>query len=74
MGAKSTIEITRKDALDFIDRLLKNKISDEELEKIMEILYGDKLLYNYSIVEYYSYSSTSPFDDVRWSHENMELL
>lgn len=56
MGAHSTMQITRDDALQYIiDGLFKS--SDAELEDILFQLYGDKTLYRFDIVSEYDYES-----------------
>ena len=52
MGAKSTCHVTREDALASIcQRLLT--ASDEQIEDVMESLYGDEYLYNFQVVPEY---------------------
>lgn len=63
MGVKSTIYISKTHALEYIDKAV-TKASDEQLSDIMEILYGDELLYNYIVDE-----DEDTFSQIRSSHD-----
>jgi len=52
MGAKSTCDITKEDALSEIMKHLL-KASDRQLEEVLEDLVGDDYLLNFSIVTEY---------------------
>lgn len=52
MGWKSTLEITREDALSEIMRHIL-KSDDEQIADILETLVGDKLGYNFTIIHEY---------------------
>ena len=58
MGAYSTMEITRADALAEIIRALA-AASNYDIENVLFTLLSDRLLYNFSIVE--DYESTDWF-------------
>jgi len=53
MGAYSTMDITRPDAVAVITARLLNA-SDEELENVLFDLFGDKHLSNFQVVSDYS--------------------
>lgn len=53
MGAHSTMDITRADALAVLQRALA-KATDRELEAALFALVGDKAFYNFHIVAMYS--------------------
>ncbi len=53
MGACSTIEITKEDAIKLITDNL-NRASDSELEDLCYTLWGEKRLRNFSIVNEYN--------------------
>lgn len=59
MGAKSTMNITRQDALSECMRHLM-LCDDQQLALVLEDLVGDETLYNFSIVAGY---------DGEWMHE-----
>lgn len=52
MGAHSTMEITRRDAMSLIREALE-EASDEEINRVLYDLWGDKRLYNFRIVSDY---------------------
>lgn len=56
MGAHSTMEITRADALRLIRDSLE-EASDDEVSRILYDLWGDKRLYNFRIV--YDYDDST---------------
>jgi hypothetical protein len=64
MGAKSTLRISRKTAVSYVASKLY-ACTDQELEDMMETLYGDQLLYNYHIES--SDEEGFPYD----SHDEM---
>lgn len=52
MGWKSTVTLTKEDALNKLNELFENdlgKLDNETLEDILEVVYGDKLGYNFHI-------------------------
>jgi hypothetical protein len=54
MGWKSTITITREDALFIAKKALEApELKDEELANALESLVGDRVGYNYTIIERY---------------------
>jgi hypothetical protein len=63
MGVHTTLDITRTDAIYEITNALRSA-SDQELENVLYSLYGDKLLYNFSIVPDYK---------GEWSHKYCDL-
>lgn len=56
MGAYSTLDITRKDALDAIRARLE-RCNDTELAEAMFGLFGDRTLCNFTIVDKYDEES-----------------
>lgn len=65
MGAHSTMEITRGDALDEILVVIR-QASNEELENVLFSLFGDCTLHNFMIVKDYN-------SDWHWKHISGEL-
>ncbi len=61
MGARSTMEITRNDAVAEIMRALTSA-SDEQISMILEDLIGGKHLYNFNIVQDYKGDWTIKYD------------
>ena len=56
MGAYSTLDITREDALEAI-RARLNRCNDDELAEAMFGLFGDRTLCNFTIVDKYDEES-----------------
>ena len=56
MGAYSTVQITREDALKELTKAIAKlgSASNEELEDLLETFYGERKLYNFSIVPSYT--------------------
>ncbi len=57
MGAYSTMDITRDDAIESILRELENA-TDEQISDTLFALIGDKWIHNFNIVENYSEKDT----------------
>ena len=53
MGIYSTMEISRSDAINKIEKMLEclDNLSNEDLSEIMFVLFGDKLGANFRILE-----------------------
>lgn len=50
MGAYSTVTLTRQQAIDKINSLDVESLTNEELENILFAMYGDREVHNYGII------------------------